>query len=196
MVSSRTKQASVARRAGSLRAGQRRQQLQRQRGAPGTWNGLPPSSADFTAGPGLTPDCRGTWAGDALSPVLPSVACRSQKDYCLRVETVNPTSIASLKEWLNRTQADVICVQELRADEAMLQDASRWLGCLGWNYLWTPSVRTEAGGLSAGVAILARDWLALRSPHGGSEVVPSRAVAGVLHPPGFREFVVYSLYCW
>ena len=112
------------------------------------------------------------------------------------METVNPTSIASLREWLGRTQADVICVQELRADEAMLLDASRWLGSLGWNYLWTPSVRTEAGGLSAGAAILARDWLALRSPYGGSVVVPSRAVAGALRPPGFREFVIYSLYCW
>ena len=78
----------------------------------------------------------------------------------------------------------------------MMDQVAQWLKDMGWKALWTLSVKTEVGGLSVGAAVLTRDLLALRIPEGGSVVSPARAVAAAVHPPGFRAFVIYSMYFW
>ena len=60
-------------------------------------------------------------AGGNLRPDMPeTISALQAQGGAYTLETISPAAIASLREWLNRTQADVICVQELKADEAML----------------------------------------------------------------------------
>ena len=114
----------------------------------------------------------------------------------LIVETINSTSSTQAKQWLEATQAHVVMLQEIKSTDTAIEELHGWTTAHGWKMLATESRTTDSGGISAGVAVLARDWLGLRAPSTGHVVVKHRLVAGLVQVPGFREFVAYSGYWW
>ncbi len=97
---------------------------------------------------------------------------------------------------MRKSRADVLLLQETWVDAASVAMASRWALARGWKSIWTPAVRTASGGLSAGTAVLAREWIGLRyPPKGGYQWHGARACAGVIDAPGYRPCLAVSAYC-
>ncbi len=115
--------------------------------------------------------------------------------FALRMVTVNITSWRSVLPFLRSTTADVLMIQEHKLGREKAEECVAWLRRRGWNALMTPAVLGPNGGWSAGTAILARSHVGMGMPLTGSEiVVPARAVAARLEPPGSRPITVVSAY--
>ena len=108
------------------------------------------------------------------------------------VETTNVTGAASLWEHLARTEAWVVLAQEVKITDVERATKRAWQ--LGWRSLWTPSRKTDEGGLSAGTAILVRRQLALWAPAGGHRIVPHRATAAFVGGAGLPPYLAISAY--
>ncbi len=113
----------------------------------------------------------------------------------LRVETCNATSWGSLRRYLRRTKAEVILAQEHHLGPLEVPAKSSWALRTGWHSVFAPAAPGEGQGWKAGVAIFARPHLGLSLPRVGSHiVVPHRAVAACVEPPGHRLTTLVSLY--
>ena len=92
----------------------------------------------------------------------------------------------------------VFFVQEHRlAHPDRIAEASQGLGALGFKSLWSPVVSSEASGkkgTSGGVALVVHGSLGLREANGGADLVPGRAVGGIIEAPGYNPILVVSLY--
>jgi hypothetical protein len=116
--------------------------------------------------------------------------------YSLTFETVNTTGWKGLKKRIKKSRAHVLLVQETWVDSQAMGSASRWALGRGWKSVWTPAERTAKGGLSAGTAVLARDWLGLRyPPKGGHQWHGARVCAAVVDAPGYRPCLAVAAYC-
>ncbi len=116
--------------------------------------------------------------------------------YSLTFETVNTTGWKGLKKRIKKSRAHVLLVQETWVDGQAMSSASRWALGRGWKSVWTPAERTAKGGLSAGTAVLARDWLGLRyPPKGGHQWHGARVCAAVVDAPGYRPCLAVAAYC-
>ncbi len=125
----------------------------------------------------------------------PRVSCDGEEAFRLVVETVNPTGWTALKRRLSSTDAHVLLAQETWVNQSAMAGASNWARRHGWRSIWSPAFTTAKGGTSAGVAIFARDFLGLHFPEADAhEIVPARAVMGVLEAPGRRPMRVFSCY--
>ena len=90
-------------------------------------------------------------------------------------------------------------IQEHNLPLHSLDEATAWCRRNDWKPIWEPAQQLETGRFSAGVAILARDFLGLSevpADLGGSSVVSHRVVAAVLRPPKSRQVVLYSAYLY
>ncbi len=116
--------------------------------------------------------------------------------YVLRILTINVSSWGSLVPFLRDTTADVLLVQEHKLFAEKADERAAWLRRRGWNALMTAAEPGANGGPSAGAAVLARAHVGMGLPLVGSEeVVPARAVAARLEPPGGRPFTAVAAYC-
>ncbi len=119
----------------------------------------------------------------------------TDEPFQLTVETVNPTGWSALKRRLATTSAHALLAQETWVDQAAVAGASAWARKRGWRSIWSPALNTRKGGTAAGVAIFARDFLGLHfPPEEIHEIVPARAVMGVLEAPGSRPIRLISCY--
>ncbi len=136
----------------------------------------------------------GFW--DAVAPGFERAGREGGADeYTLRIQTANVTSWGSLLPFLMKTEADVLMVQELKVPAAAIDDRVAWLRRRGWNALITAAETGPNGGLCAGAAIIARSHVGMGLPLVGHEVViPARAVAARLEPPGCRPFTAVAAY--
>ncbi len=117
------------------------------------------------------------------------------KVFSLIIETVNPTGWSALKRRLEGTSAHVVLAQETWINQAAVAGASAWARRHGWRSIWSPATTTKRGGTAGGVAILARDYMGLHlPPDEAHEIVPARAVMGVLEAPGQRSMRLISCY--
>ncbi len=113
----------------------------------------------------------------------------------LVMETVTPTGWTALKRRLTTTNAHVLMAQETWVTQSAMAAASSWARRNGWKSIWSPAITTDKGGTSAGVALFAREFMGLHFPEIGShELVPARAVIGVLEAPGGRPMKIVSCY--
>ena len=105
-----------------------------------------------------------------------------------RILAVNATGWGTLKKFLRRTDAHVVCAQELQLRATACAEASQWAWRFGWKSLFSPSILCTTGGLSAGVTIFAREEYGLPEPKPGvtasTEIVPARIVVGAVELPG------------
>ncbi len=119
----------------------------------------------------------------------------SHQPFALRVATVNATSWGSLRTFLQTTGAHVVCAQEHRLPPAAIAAASAWARRKGWKSVWTAAAAGPNGGWSGGTAVMARDFIGLRHPDVGGEVVAEgHATAAVVEAPSTRPFIAYSGY--
>ncbi len=117
------------------------------------------------------------------------------EDFRLLIESVNSTGWAALKRRLMTTKAHVVLAQETWVTQSSVAAASAWARKRGWRSVWSPAKVTNKGGVAAGVAIFARDFMGLHYPAGGShEIHPARAVTGTLQAPGNRPIDLVSCY--
>ncbi len=85
--------------------------------------------------------------------------------------------------------------QEHHLGPSEIPAKSTWALRAGWHSLFAPAQQGEGQGWRAGVAIFARPFVGLSMPRVGSHiVVPHRAVAACIEPPGYRMMTVVSLY--
>ncbi len=111
------------------------------------------------------------------------------------VETVNATGWGPLSRRLMDTRAQVVLGQETWVLQGETARVSDWCRRHGWDAILAPAAVGPGGGASGGVAIFARVGIGLRYPQAGSHILEeARAVAGIIHPPGHRPFLVVSLY--
>ena len=118
--------------------------------------------------------------------------------WSLQVATANCTCWASAKDLVVNPFAHVLALQETKLDRAAdIDEASSWAIKRGWKSLWSPALRTAKGGVSAGLAILAREELALLEPDlpEGMER-PGRVQAAVLQAPGHRSCLIVNVYLY
>ncbi len=116
-------------------------------------------------------------------------------EFKLKVETANTTGWAGLKRRLTTTDAHAILAQETWVTQSAIPAAAAWARRRGWRSVWSPAKVTKKGGVSAGVAIFARDYLGLTFPEKGShELHPSRVVAATMEIPGQRPVTLASFY--
>ena len=115
----------------------------------------------------------------ASGPWRPGLTQAGAAGWSLQVATANCTSWSSAKDLVVNPFAHVLAVQETKLDgEADIDAASGWALKQGWKSLWCPALRTTKGGKSAGLAILARQELALLEPE--LPAVTSRVLNEVL----------------
>ncbi len=115
--------------------------------------------------------------------------------YALKVDTTNATSWGAMRRYLRRTDADLVLAQEHHLGPEEVAAKSAWALRRGWHAIFAPAQRGDGQGWRAGVAIFARPFLGLAMPRtGGHVVIPHRAVAATVSPPGYRQLTVVSLY--
>ncbi len=113
----------------------------------------------------------------------------------LAIVTCNATSWGAMRRFLRRTKADVILAQEHHLAPAWVPAKSAWAIRAGWHSVFAPAQPGEGQGWRAGVAIFARPHLGLSLPRAGSPIIiPHRAVAACIEPPGHRMMTLVSLY--
>ncbi len=145
-----------------------------------------------------SPEVTGFWAARAPGHHNQhdrSVDAEREVGHALRIITANATAWGPLMMILRSTDADVVLAQEHHLPTWKVPEAHDWAMRHGWQAILLPAAATEAGGWSAGVGIFARPHAALRAPSiGPEELVPSRAVAACIEPPGHRPCLVVSAY--
>ena len=76
------------------------------------------------------------------------------------IDTVNPNAWSNAQDYLGRTGADIVCVQEARiAGDDTVCTAEQTARGAGWKAAISHCDVTKAGGRSAGVAIAARSYM-------------------------------------
>ena len=106
---------------------------------------------------------------------------RSAKEYGgIIIETANVTGWGALLPHLHATKADMVCVQEHMVLGHDMVKRRETLYRNGWRSIWAPALATEAGGISAGVAIVARKQLGLWAPEGEQPMVVNNRVCCAL----------------
>ncbi len=118
-----------------------------------------------------------------------------QAPFTLVVDTCNSTAWSGAKRYLRRTSADVVLLQEHHLQPSRIAGASAWALKHDWHSVFLPAMEGSGGGWRGGVAVLARPHVGLSMPSvGPAEIVPARAVAASIEPPGFRRCTVISAY--
>ncbi len=113
----------------------------------------------------------------------------------LSIVTCNSTSWGPLRRFLRRTRADIVMAQEHHLGPNDVPAKSAWALRNRWHSVFAPAQPGEGSGWRAGVAIFARPHVGLCHPRAGSHiVVPHRAVAACVQPPGYRLTTLVSLY--
>ncbi len=113
----------------------------------------------------------------------------------LAVETCNATAWGPLRRHLRRTKAHIVLAQEHHLGPSEVAARSAWALRAGWHSVFAPAEKGDNNGWRAGVAIFARPSMGLSLPRvGGHIIVPHRAVAACVEPPGHRLTTLVSLY--
>ena len=89
-----------------------------------------------------------------------TMSMKSQ-EFTLVVEVANTTGKKQMLSYLEDTQANVIIFVEHRVLKDEIPDLMARLLSDGWRSVWTPAFTTQAGGVLAGVVIMARRYLGL-----------------------------------
>ena len=98
------------------------------------------------------------WSGDLQPPSHVEAQSAWHIDEGLwALDTINPNQLSGLASYLETSNSDVVMAQEGREDDplTLLSREASAKKC-GWNLYPVPALRTEADGLSAGVAIASR----------------------------------------
>ncbi len=115
--------------------------------------------------------------------------------FALKIVTINITSWGSCLDFIKSTEADVLLIQEHKLDKAQAEEATAWLRRQKWNSMISPAEPGPNGGMSAGVAILARPHIGLGLPLVGTEeIIPARMIAARIEAPGCRPLVAIAAY--
>ena len=113
----------------------------------------------------------------------------------LKVATVNATAWTSAWRYLERTEAQVVLVQETKVLGADVPKESAKAMRRGWQTIWTGAKEGKKGRPSGGAVICVKQPVCLSAPpRGPSEVVAARVVAGMIQAPGCRPTMVYAGY--
>ncbi|MFM7985151.1 MAG: hypothetical protein ACKPKO_38115, partial [Candidatus Fonsibacter sp.] len=89
----------------------------------------------------------------------------------------------------------LLCLQEHGVLDHRVAEVSGKLVKAGWKSVWLPARATEAGGRSAGVAILAKSFVDLGADDGVSkQVVPHRLLATAVGLKGIGKLILYCAY--
>ena len=112
--------------------------------------------------------------------------------------TCNCTSLTSARQWLEGKDFQVVCLQEIKRDQGMVGEVAMWAKRQGWRAHVTPSVRTEAEGLSAGAMVLVKDYIGSRTVK--PEVLlpyiqDGRVAVCLANKCKGHNLVVVSIYC-
>ena len=105
-----------------------------------------------------------------------------------RIVTVNGTTLAAIKDFVKKTEAIAILIQEHHVLEDEIEGHSKWFMGQGWASTWAPAKNTvglkKKTGSQAGVAILAKKEFGLKKPDYVYTIIyPHRAVCVVLQAP-------------
>ena len=104
-------------------------------------------------------------------------------------------SWATIQALLPLVTTSLLCVQEHGVLDHMVAGVSGKLFKAGWKSVWLPARATEAGGRSAGVAILAKSFVDLGADDGvPKQVVPHRLLATAVGLKGIGKLIIYSAY--
>ncbi len=113
----------------------------------------------------------------------------------LTIVTCNATAWGPLRRYLRRAKADIVLAQEHHLGPAEIPARSAAALRMGWHSVFAPAQPGEGSGWRAGVAIFARPQMGLSHPRvGGHVVIPHRAVAACVEPPGYRPTTLVALY--
>jgi len=118
------------------------------------------------------------------------------------VESSNATGWSAVENRLEETNAHVVCVQEHRTPEHLIDERSKQLFKKGWKSFWSPAIVPEGAdpddlrNASGGVAIFVRKYLGLGPLVVGEkpELLQGRLVAGKISIPGLGSVAIYSAY--
>lgn len=109
--------------------------------------------------------------------------------------TAKCTGTASLKNFLTTTTASVVCAQETKVTAAAADQFKEWCARNGWKCVLSHAVRTDKGGLSAGIAVLARQALGLGVPEDGpAPSLGGRLAVAVFEMPEVPPMCCASVY--
>ena len=116
------------------------------------------------------------------------------EDFALEILTMNVTSWGAAKEFLLKTTANLICMQEHKLWGEKLEEAARWTEAQGWTVIWGPAkANEEESGSSGGVAILARIGIGLVNSNANTNL-ENRLVGAWVEAPGYDRFLIHSAY--
>ena len=117
-------------------------------------------------------------------------------NFDLVVETANCTRWSAAKDWLSRTTAHVVLVQELHLVGDQVGEASQWGLRVGWKSMIVPAAPGIGLGTSGGVGIFVRDFLGCHdvAAREGPVLVPHRAAPAGVQIPGEVSILVVSAY--
>ena len=119
----------------------------------------------------------------------------------MKVAQVNTTGLRSFKAYMRRALArgiTAVCAQETGVTNENADEISQWLARRGWHNFIEPALvgKGDKGTTLAGAIICARPELGLRRPRGGTTIQKSRALMGVVSPPGWPDLALVSAYFW
>ena len=125
-----------------------------------------------------------------------SAASSNAESVPIRIVTVNATAAGSLKKYLTTTEAHIVLAQEVKTSGTTSEQLKVWAASQGWKCLIADAVFSKATSChSAGVAILARDWIGIGWPPGrGPTHYESRVLVALIECPGVPAFLAASAY--
>ena len=125
-----------------------------------------------------------------------------EESLALEIVTANGTCWSSIQKFLGITSGHVVLCQEhklITAEE--IRKAQAWSVRNGWSAHFEPGLLGPGGGgggvgggASAGVAVLARNFLGFHFPDFGPKVVSHRATGALVHIPGQASVYCVSTY--
>ncbi len=114
------------------------------------------------------------------------------------IDSVNPNSWVGAMGYLERTAADAALVQETRKIGAQVTAAERQAAHVGWNTSVRAAERTEADGITAGLAVAVRKHIGLAHPGCGTADL-GIATSSRVHARWMGGFVrggIHLITCW
>ena len=112
--------------------------------------------------------------------------------------TANTTGGTALQDFIDTAPLEltVVLAQETWLGPTRIDEAAAWCERRGWKAALSAANRTEAGGWSAGVAILVRSYVGMRwlDAVEGYSISRARAVAAIVEMHGYPCITMASVY--
>lgn len=127
-----------------------------------------------------------------VKPLPPEPASDQCEDVI--IETINTTGLAAFKRRLRRSNANVLCAQEVGILKHRVPDEVNWAMKKGWQLIVAPSLPGEGHSTSAGVAIAVRLGYTIQLLPEGSEIVEGRLLAVLVTLGSWPTALIGSAY--